>query len=61
VQRVRSPELSCWQAEAGGTVLTATRLAVDRWQPKAGDRRGPVCRNRLAAQRWAEDQVRGAG
>lgn len=57
VEWVRSPELSCWQAEVRGVMLTVTRLSVDQWVPEAGSQRGPVCRSRLAAQRWAQDQV----
>jgi hypothetical protein len=49
-----SPQCATWVTELDGTVLTVTRLGLDRWQPAAGDARGPVCRTRLQAQREAE-------
>jgi len=47
-----------WVAEGPGrTVLTVTRLGLERWQPNIAGRRGPVCKTRLEAQRWAEREA----
>lgn len=53
----QSPERGVWRAEVGGTVLTVSCLSVDQWVPEVAGQRGPVCRTRKAAQRWAEDHV----
>lgn len=53
----RSPDRLVWVAQVPGTrtVLTVTRLGLDRWQPAVLDgSRGPLCRTRLAAQVAAE-------
>jgi hypothetical protein len=35
-----SPQCATWVTELDGTVLTVTRLGLDRWQPAAGNARG---------------------
>jgi hypothetical protein len=48
-----SPQRGTWAAELNGTV-PVTLLGLDRWQPAAGDARGPVQKTRLEARREAE-------
>ena len=53
----RSPDRLVWVARVPGTrtVLTVTRLGLDRWLPAVLDGpHGPVCRTRMAAQAEAE-------
>jgi hypothetical protein len=56
-------ERTTWAASLAGAVLTVTRTGVDSWAPRVewpgGKRdRGPVCKTRLAGQRWAERRAR---
>jgi hypothetical protein len=60
----RTPDRRTWRADAGGRVLTASRLSNGLWAATVDDG-GPVGQSpefggRLAAQRWAERRAGGA-
>jgi hypothetical protein len=53
-----------WRASKNGLVLTVTKAIGGGWHPVVEGpgvtRHGPVVEARVTAQRWAEDQARGA-